>query len=99
MEQQNEQLAMDNLWDNAAEMYAQILKKRPQLAQRINLVRTNSSPATVQIVPHYRETSYFTIDEMSAIIKCLKVEMLYRDVYCCISSWQEMPSIQIMEIK
>jgi hypothetical protein len=64
MEQKNEQLAMNNLWGNAAEMYAQILKERPQLAQRIHLVRTNSSPATVQIVPHYRETSYFTIDEM-----------------------------------
>ena len=75
MEQRNEQRAMDNLWGNAADLYAQILKERPELAQKIHLVRTNSSPATVQIVPHYRETSYFTIDEMSAIIKCLKVPL------------------------
>jgi len=66
---------MDNLWGNAADLYAQILKERPQLAQRIHLVRTNSSPATVQIVPHYRETSFFSIAEMKAIIKCLKVPL------------------------
>jgi len=62
MEQRNEQRAMDNLWGNAADLYAQILKERPELAQKIHLVRTNSSPATVQIVPHYRETSFFSID-------------------------------------
>lgn len=63
---------MENLWGNAADLYAQILKERPELAQKIHLVRTNSSPATVQIVPHYRETSFFTIDEMSDDQKDLK---------------------------